>query len=206
MQMLLTYAKEYWVLLLIFLLAVVLLIFVSSKAGKAVARTRREREALIKKLDRMKFIRETYSDLTEEKILSDDGKNLIDGVTDNIQQRLEKNEDMAEAFGCLNEEEKTIYAFFWFLDEAEKSPSEFFRAYTYPLTPYALSACKIFLSQETYELIKQEYDRFDEENETVSVIDEEIEKLDEKIAHLLDFSQAKQNASDYIKKNVLKFV
>ncbi len=206
MQALLNYIKDFWFLFVLLIIAIVAFLFVFSKASKSLARTRAEKERLIKKLDRMKKIREKYADLTEEKIFTDESDDLLDGVTDNIQQRLEKNEDMATAFDTLNEEEKLAYAFFYFLDETEKNASEFFKAYTRPLTPYALKACEKFCDKELYLLIKKEYDAYDEDNEAVSVVKTEIDLLDEKIKQLLVENELKLKACAFIKENAQKFV
>ncbi len=206
MQLIMSYIKEYWILCALFVLAVIALIFVSIKASQAVARTKAEKEKLIKKLDHMKKIREGYAELTEEKILSDTSEDLLEGVTDNIQQHLEKSEDMAEAFSKLNEEEKIAYAFFYFLDEAKVNVSEFFKAYSKPLTPYALKACEAFCDENLYSLIKSEYDSYDEDNEESSVIESEIAKLDEKIKEIFNEKELKLASCEYIKKNAEKFV
>ena len=172
--------------------------------GKTMAKRKEEKAALIRKLDHKKLIRETYADLTEEKILSDDGENLIEGVADNIQVRLEKEDDMNEAFEKLTEEEKTIYAFHYFLEE--KKVSEFFKNFTKPLTPYALSACEKFLPENVLVSVKELYDCYDEDNETASVIPEKIAELDEKIGSLDFTADAKEKAVSFIKEKVSSFM
>ncbi len=206
MQMFIDYFKEYWVLFVILIVALIALVVVYTKMGKSMAKRKAEKEALIKKLDHMKAIREKYSELTEEKILSDSGENLLEGVVDNIQVRLEKEDNMNAAFENLTEEEKTVYAFYYFLEEAKTKPSEFFRQFTKPLTPYALQACEIFLEKEAFEWVKDLYDSYDEDNETASVISEKINALDEKIIACDIASSAKEKAAEYIKANKSQFV
>ncbi len=206
MQAFIDYFKEYWVLFVILVVGLIALAIVYSKMGKTMAKRKAEKEALIKKLDHMKFIREHYADLTAEKILSDNGENLSEGVTDNIQVRLEKEDDMNKAFENLFEEEKTIYAFHYFLEEAKTKPSMFFKNFTKPLTPYAVTACEKFLEKDAFSLVKELYDSYDEDNETASVIPEKINSLDEKIMALDMGDEAKKKASDFIKANVTCFV
>lgn len=206
MQAFIEYFKEYRILFLILFVLLIILVVVYAKMGKTMQKRKAEKEALIRKLDHMKKIREDYSDLTEEKILSDDGENLLEGVADNIQVRLEKNEDMNEAFENLNEAEKIVYAFHFFLDEGKEKPSAFFRNFTKPLTPYALSGCEKFFSSDVYALIREMYDSYDEDNETASVIPEKIEELDGKIVSADAFSQAKTRAVEYIRENVTYFI
>ena len=204
MQAFIEYFKEYKILFAILFVLLIILIVVYSKMGKTMAKRKAEKAALIKKLDHMKFIREAYSDLTEEKILSDNGENLIEGVADNIQVRLEKEDDMNGAFEKLSEEEKTIYAFHYFLDE--KKVSEFFKNFTKPLTPYALSACEKFLPENVLKIVKELYDCYDEDNETASVIPEKIDELDEKLLGYDFVTEAKEKAVCFIKENVASFI
>ena len=206
MQMFIDYFKEYWVLFVILFVALVVLVVVYAKMGKSMAKRKAEKEAFIKKLDHMKAIREAYSELTEEKILSDSGENLLEGVADNIQVRLEKEDDMNSAFEKLTEEEKTVYAFHYFLEESKTKPSEFFRQFTKPLTPYAISACEKFLEKEAFAAVKNLYDSYDEDNETESVIPEKTASLDERIIELDIVASAKEKAAEYIKANVSQFV
>ena len=206
MDAFMSYFREYWYLFVILVILLGVMLFMFRKAGLALQKTKEEKEKLIKKLDHMKLIRETYSDLDKEKILEDDGENLLEGVADNIQVRLEKAEDMNNAFEELNEEEKLVYAFHYFLDEAAEVPSAFFKQFTKPLTPYTNEACKKFLSKETAVLVTKMYDAYDEDNETASVIASEISSLDDEIAEKLDVVSAKAKACQFIKDNVEKFV
>lgn len=200
------YFNQYRILFIILFVLLIVLIVVYSKMGKTMAKRKSEKEKLIKKLDHMKKIREDYAVLTEEKILSDDGENLIEGIADNIQVRLEKTEDMNESFENLRDEEKMVYAFHYFLEEAEKKPSAFFREFTKPLTPIALFACEKFVRKDVFADIKELYDSFDEDNETASVIPEKIDSLDEKITGVDFIPEAKENAVKFIKENVSCFI
>ena len=200
------YFKQYRILFIILFVLLIILVVVYSKMGKSMAKRKAEKEKLIKKLDHMKKIREDYASLTEEKILSDDGENLIEGIADNIQVRLEKTEDMNESFEKLTEEEKMIYAFHYFLDEAKEKPSSFFREFTKPLTPIALSACEKFVRKEVLVGIKKLYNCYDEDNETASVIPEKIDSLDQKILNFDFIEDAKEDAVKFIKENVSSFV
>ena len=200
------YFSQYKILFAILFVLLIILVVVYSKMGKTMAKRKAEKEKLIKKLDHMKKIREDYAELTKEKILSDDGENLIEGIADNIQVRLEKAEDMNESFEKLSDEEKMIYAFHYFLEEAKEKPSSFFKEFTKPLTPAALSACRMFVKEDAFSNIKELYDCYDEDNEAASVIPEKIDSLDEKITGLDFTSEAKENAVKFIKENVMCFV
>ena len=200
------YFNQYKILFVILFVLLIVLVVVYAKMGKSMAKRKAEKEKLIKKLDHMKKIREDYASRTEEKILSDDGENLIEGIADNIQVRLEKTEDMNESFENLSEEEKTVYAFHYFLDEAKEKPSSFFSEFTKPLTPYAISACERFLEKDVFVSVKELYDCYDEDNETASVIPEKINSLDEKITCSDFIPEAKKKAVAFIKENVSCFI
>lgn len=206
MDAFINYLKEYWILVTLLVVAFIAMLFMFRKASISAAKSKKAKEELIKKLDRMKFLKENYSELTEEKIKNDTSADLFDGVVSNIQFKLENEKDMNEAFEKMNEESKMIYGFSYFLEEAENKPSEFFRQYTKPITPCVAEACKIFADKDLYELIKEEYDSFDEENETASVIEEKINKLDEEIKGKLDITQTKEKATSFIKENAEKFI
>jgi len=206
MEAFIEYFKQYRILFIILFVLLIILIVVYSKMGKTMAKRKAEKEKLIKKLDHMKKIREDYSVLTEEKILSDDGENLIEGIADNIQVRLEKTDDMNSSFEKLSCEEKMIYAFHYFLEEAKEKPSSFFKEFTKPLTPIAISACEKFVRQNVFADIKKLYDSYDEDNENASVIPEKINSLDEKILDADFIRNAKENAVKFIKENVTCFI
>ncbi|MBQ7956525.1 MAG: hypothetical protein IJ279_00700 [Clostridia bacterium] len=205
MQAFIDYVKEYWYLVLALVVATIAMLLMFRKAGASAAKNRAEKEKLIKKLDHMKMIRETYSDLTKEKILADETENLVEGVADNIQVRLEKSGDMSAAFEELKEEEKLVYSLHYFIEESEKAPSEFFKNYTKPLTPYALQMCEKITDSSTYSLVKNLYDCYDEDNETESVIKEKTDELDEKIKASSDMKLLKKKGADFIKENAEKF-
>ncbi len=205
MERFIEYFNQYKILFIILFVLLIILAVVYSKMGKSMAKRKAEKEKLIKKLDHMKKIREDYAELTEAKILSDDGVNLIEGIADNIQVRLEKEDDMNVSFENLSEEEKTVYAFHYFLEEAKEKPSVFFKEFTKPLTPIALSACEKFVRKEVLVSVKELYDCYDEDNETASVIPEKINALDEKIINSDFIPEAKKNAVKFINDNVQKF-
>lgn len=205
MQGFIDYVIEYKYLVLLLVVATVAMLLMFRKAGASVAKNRAEKEKLIKKLDHMKMIRETYSDLSCEKILADETEYLLEGVADNIQVRLEKSGDMNASFEELKEEEKLVYSLHYFIEESENAPSEFFRNYTKPLTPYALQMCEKITDEASFRLIRKLYDCYDEDNETESVIKETIDELDEKIKASVDMKNLKMKGAEFIKENVENF-
>lgn len=195
--------KRLWLMVLGFAVLTVFMIF---KANKAVKRTNAQKEELKKRLDRMKMLRENYSELSIEKIRNDDSDLLAAGIASNIQFDVEKADDMNEAFERFNDDQKTIYALSWFYDEAKTSVRTFFREYSRPLTPYVIRAVELFAAKDVQEDMKRMFDIYDDENEGVSFFEEEVAELDKKLLQNLDFDGMIKNANEYIRNNAENFV
>lgn len=195
--------KTLWLLVLAFAALTVFMIF---KANKAVKRTNAQKEELKKRLDRMKMLRENYSQLSVEKIKNDDSELLTAGIASNIQFNIEKSNDLNEAFELLNDDRKTIYALSWFYDEARTSVRAFFREYSRPLTPYVIRAVEMFAPKDVQKDMKRMFDIYDDENEGVSFYEEEVAQLDKKLLQNLDFDGMIKSANEYIRNNAENFV
>lgn len=195
--------RTLWIMLLGL---IALTIFMFIKAGKAVKRTNAQKEELKKRLDRMKMLKENYSDLSVEKIKNDNSNLLVAGIASNIQHSIEKADDMNEAFEQLNEDQKMIYALSWFYDEAKASIRTFFREYSRPLTPYVIRATEMFAPKDVQKDMKRLFDIYDDENEGVSFFEEEVAQINERLTEKLDFDEMIKNADEYVKNNAEKFV
>ena len=188
------------------LVLIALTVFMTIKAGRSVKKNRAEKEALIKKLDHMKMIRERYTQMTVDSIMADDGEFLLEGVASHIQLNIEKSGDMNEEFTLLNDEKKIVYALNYFLDDGVPDADKFFREYSYPLTPWALTACEIFLDEDANTYIRKLYDIFDEENNEVSYFEDEVKKIDDILRDKIHPEKLKKAAAEYIKEQPEKFL
>lgn len=194
------------ILWLILLALIILTFFVMTKAGKAVKKNNEEKEALIKRLDHLKMLRENYATLSEEKIKNDMSDMLLEGVASNIQLTIEKAEDMNEAFEELSDNKKMIYALNYFILDAKESVRSFFTDYSKPLTPYVVMATDKFADEKSKELVRKMYDIFDEENEEVSFFESEVAKIDEELKTKLDFENMIKTANEFIRENAKEFI
>lgn len=195
--------RTLWIMLAVLIIVTIVMI---SKASKAVRRANAQKEELMKRLDRMKMLRENYSELSVEKIRNDDSDLLAAGIASNIQFDVEKADDMNEAFERFNDDQKTIYALSWFYDEAKTSVRTFFREYSRPLTPYVIRAVELFAPKDVQKDVKRMFDIYDDENEGVSFFEEEVAELDKRILQNLDFDEMIKNANEYIRNNAENFV
>lgn len=195
--------KKLWIMLFAFMILTMIMIF---RAYKAAQKRNREKEEIIKKLDHLKMLRENYSDLTIEKIKNDESDLLLEGVASSIQFSIEKTDDMNEAFENLNEEKKMIYALNYFLEDGRKNVRDFFKQYQRPLTPFVIVGCENFLDEDVVIKLKRLFDIYDEDNEEVSFVEEEVAKLSEELNEKIDFDLLLKNANEFIRENAEKFI
>ncbi|MCR4614558.1 MAG: hypothetical protein K5756_00200 [Clostridiales bacterium] len=179
-------AIKYWYLTLALIALIILTVFVWSKALKASAKRNAEKRALIEKLEHEKFLRTEFKALTEDKIRNTDDAVLAEGIGTHIQMRLEQIPDMEAEFEKLSQPEKYAYAICYIVQDSAKGLSGFFRANGAPLTPCALSAAEEIIGGEYAKIFRQEYDMFDENNETSSYSKEAVEKLDKKAGEIFE--------------------
>ncbi len=173
-----TAAHPWWgVVLLVLLVLTVITMIQASRAGKKRAA---ERDAIIAKLEKEKALRQKYAVLTEESFEEPDAEKLLAGIAANIQMKLEKTENMNEAFTALPVCAQYIYALQYVLeDSGGNALSQFFRCNGEPLLRTADAAVRDVIGRPLYEFFTQMYAMFDEENEAVSYDPEKIKALDE---------------------------
>ena len=194
--------KKLWTMLFAFMILTLIMIF---RAYKAAQKRNREKEEIIKKLDHLKMLRENYSDLTVEKIKNDESDLLLEGVASSIQFSIEKTDDMNAAFENLNEEKKMIYALNYFLEDGKKNVRDFFKEYQRPLTPFVIFGCENFLDEDVVIKLKRLFDIYDEDNEEVSFVEDEVAELSEELNEKIDFDLLLKNANKFIRENAEKF-
>ena len=199
------YIVQYKFLCIAFVILCIITAFMCVKAGKAVKKNNAERDELIKKLDRMKMIREKYSRISADEIRNDDGENLFEGIVSNIQSKLEKEEDMNSAFDSLDEKKKMIYAANYFFEDGKEKASNFFKNYDKPLSPYAVKAVREIFSDDFADAVKKVYDAYDNDNEEASLIAELVEKDDEAVAVFFENTDFIACATEYIKNHADEF-
>jgi hypothetical protein len=197
---------QYWYFSLAFVIFSVITVIVWVKAAKASRRGKLERGKIITRLKYENRTRAEYKELTAELIESSEPEKLVDGVALNIQAELEKESDMNAAFENLNQPRQYIYSLYYFLQDSTQKLSEFFKMNGKPLTQTAAEAVEAVFGCKAYDLYIQEFRAFDEDNEEVSLIKGEIERVDADFARLAGETDFYNLAAVYIKQNPEQFI
>ena len=81
---------EYWYLWLIFAALVIITAVVIVFAGKAVSARNEQTKEIMAQLDRLKALKDKYTDLTVEKVENADPEELLEGVCTVLQVKIDK--------------------------------------------------------------------------------------------------------------------
>ena len=130
----LEYFIENWYLAVILLLVIALTVYVVIKAWQAASRTSKEREAALKKAEYEENVVKDFKELNLNLAESSDAKRLFDGTALNIQRVLEKENYPDSKFNELSSAQKIVYAMYYFIDDTQKSLSEFFKCISHLLS------------------------------------------------------------------------
>lgn len=196
--------KPYLIFILIALILVTL--FVCVKAGNASAKRSKANEKIMKKLKEENELRNEFAVLTPSLAEKSLPERLFKGVALNLQKRVSDATNMNSEFESLTQEQKEIYALSFVIEDGGEKLSEFFKINGQPLTCNALSAVKHILSPEAVKVFENEYDAFDPDNETSSLISSAIDADDEKFSALADQNVICTAAGNFIKENIEKFI
>lgn len=178
---------EYWYLWLILILLIIGVVFLWKKA---IERSRKMREAHRKEMafiENAQRLRGEDNRMSAEKIRASGDEGLFQGVAANIQVSLQKTGTPDASFQDYPEAARNVYALWFLMDDVGKGKlSDFFRQSTQPLTGQLVEAVRAVGAEKAYLPVKQEYDMFDEGNESVSLDYKLVMECDEKFAHLLE--------------------
>ena len=187
--------------------AVILLtLFVCFKAAQASARRTKGNEALIKKMKEENELRNEFAILTKTLAEKSEPDRLFRGVALNLQKKIHDASDMEAEFAKLTQEQREIYALSFILEDGGESLSSFFKTNGQPLTGEALNGMKRLFSGRALEIFETEYNAFDPENETQSMIPDEIKKLDDEFKSVLSEKDFCNSAGNFIKESMEKFI
>jgi len=170
--------EEFPVLYMIILGVAVLCVVLWVIAMRAARRRRGEKEALIAVLEYEKELRAQFKTVTQQMLIDTPPERLVEGMCCSIQMDLEAQPDMQAAYDALPEPRRLIYALGYVAQDGRGALSEFFRRNGQPLTKAALEAVWRLLGVEYAAIFEGEYDAFDEENETVSLVKGDISAAD----------------------------
>lgn len=185
---------------------ILLTLFVCVKAGQASAKRSKANEALIKKLKEENMLRSEFAALTPELAQKAQPDRLFKGVALNLQKRVSDAADMESEFAKLTQEQKEIYALSFVVEDGGEKLSEFFKVNGQPLTGASLEAFNHLFAGEAAEIFKAEYDAFDPDNETESLVPERIAELDEKFAKLVSAEKICAEAGRLICDGIDRFM
>ncbi len=199
--------QEFWYLYVILFVLIIITAFAWKKAVAAAARHKKEVNEIMAKAKRNKEIRDAYKDLTAQIIENAPADSLFEGVALNLEAACQKADNTENFYNSMTDGQKRIYAYYYLASEAkEMKLSAFFKASGRPLTSDAVDAAELFVNSEIYAVIKEMFDCYDEENETASVIPQNIERLNEEFGSLTKDIDLFIHAGEYIKKNPDEFL
>lgn len=194
----------YWFVILAVL--IIITVFVCIKAGAASSRRYKASEAIMKKLKEENLLRNEFAVLTQSLIESSDSAKLFKGVALNLQKKISDAADMNAEFEKLTDEQKEIYALSFVVEDGSEKLSEFFKANGQPLTGCALKGFTRLFDGKAAEIFTYEYNAYDPDNETSSLIPAEIEKNDAEFAQLITADAICNAAGRIIKESYEKFI
>ena len=117
-------AQHPWVGVVLVLL-IALTVFVWCKAIISGRKRNEERERIIADLEREKALRNEFRNIDEATFSEGkDNYRLVIGMCAHVQMKLEKADNMNEAFGELSELEKNVYSLGYVFEDSKKKLSE----------------------------------------------------------------------------------
>ena len=170
--------QEYPTLYIILLTTVIVCVVLWVLALRSSKKRNAKRDALIARLEREHALRREFETPTRQQLIDAPPERLLEGLCARTQGRLEDQKDLRAAFGALPELERHVYALGYVIQDGREALSGFFKANGPPLTDAALEAALRFLDEDSASIFQQEFDAFDERNETISLVRETIDSLD----------------------------
>lgn len=201
-------AQHPWVGVVLVLL-IALTVFVWCKAIISGRKRNEERERIIADLEREKALRNEFRNVDEATFLEGkDNYRLVIGMCAHVQMKLEKADNMNEAFGELSELKKNVYSLGYVIEDSKKKLSEYFRSNGEPLLSASKAAVNDVIGGTFAELFNKEFIMLDENDETTSVDNGLLEKYDEDFETLMNKSadEIYKSAADYIRRNKAEFL
>ena len=185
-------------------LLAVLTVFVCLKAMLASRKRSEERERIIADIEKEKALRKEFKHVDETTFAQGkDNYRLITGMCAHVQQNIEKKEDMTAAFYELSEVEKYVYALGYVFEDSKKGLSDFFRSNGEPLLSTADKAVSEIVGGRFSEIFSPEFVMLDENDETTSVDNDALAKMDEEFRTVLDGKgeEIYSAVAEYIRSN-----
>ena len=184
-------------------LLAILTVFVCIKAMFASKKRSEERERIIADIEKEKALRKEFKTVDDSTFSNADDYRLIIGLCAYVQQKIENETDMNAAFSALSEIEKFAYVLGYVFEDSKKGLSEFFRANGEPLLSVSLDAVRKVVGGDFAEIFEKEFVMLDENDETTSVDNKELDVLDSRFSTIIENegSEVYAKVASYLRLN-----
>ena len=193
---------DYWYMWLILAALIVFLIWSAKKAAHAVKKRRSRLDNESKELERYKYLLDKYSNFPPETVKNAEPKELFEGVTACVQRRIEKAVHMNEEFNLCPEWQRSVYSLWYFGEDTKKSLSFFYKNNGEPVVSLATEWFKIHMNKSISSLVSEMFSMYDENNDKVSLILSERDRLDEKFKEKFSENDFFAEVKKYILENL----
>lgn len=196
--------SQYWHLVIVLIIVCIVAAVIFFFAARALSRHNREYKAQEKELKRLLELKEKYRVLTSDAILNADDNELLEGVSLSYQLVLQKQDDIEGSFEKMNDFKKDVYALDVFVQDG--TAKEFFSENGDILRKRIVSAFQKIGMEDFAKRLSGIALMYDDNDETVSYNEKEIEKFDASIYENDILSEIKLKGAQYIKNNCAEFV
>lgn len=137
-----------------------------------------------------------------------DDYKLIIGMCIRTQTMLEKEKSPNDAFLAMSDVKRNIMTLGYLFEDSQSVISNFFRSNGEPLLSASVKAAEEVVGGSFAEIIKNDFNMFDENNESVSVDEKEVRRLNEEFKALMDKESKAiyKTVADYIRENKAVFL
>lgn len=204
MEALISWFILYWPYVIGLILVCIAAFFVFRAAVRAYRKYYDRYRSEEEKIKRLTELKNKYAQLTKEAIESSDETELLEGAALSYQLKLQKSDNMEADFAALSKEKQYIYALDVFVQDG--SLRTFFKENGSILTEKIVPALDMIGLHEVSEYTEKIRIMFDENDETTSIDNNAIEKIENKFSDGDFLTKIKLSAAEYIKKNTEMFV
>lgn len=195
---------KYWYLVIVFVIVSAITAVIIYFAAKAYMRHQRDYKNQEREIKRLLELKQRYSTLTEDVIMSADEDELLEGTALSYQLVLQKIENNEVAFEEMSDCKKDIYTLDVFVHDA--SVKTFFSENGDILKKRLVKALeRIGMTDFSRELNSIAL-MFDVNDETVSYSVEKMEKFDKSMTERDILTQIKLKSAEFIKNNCDSFI
>lgn len=197
---------EYWYLWVIFAVLCVLTGFALVKANGAARQHNKEKERILKELERLKALKAEFSAFDASKAENTDARTLLDGVCAVIQAKTERESDAESAFSALSLPQKYAYTLNCIIEDCEgEGLSCFFEKNTEPLLSLVQPALQAIGEEALAENAGTLFAMFDNGNDAAVFDSEKTEKADRLFLSVFETDTFLNEIKQYIVQNTAYF-